>query len=37
VIRLDEGDKLASIARIPSEIAGEGPTATPPDDESVDD
>lgn len=30
VIRLDEGDKLASIARIPSEIAGEAPSTSPP-------
>lgn len=35
VIRLDEGDKLASIARIPSEIAGEGTTTPPPGDESA--
>jgi DNA gyrase subunit A len=30
VIRLDEGDKLASIARIPSEIAEETTTPEPP-------
>jgi DNA gyrase subunit A len=31
VIRLDEGDKLVSIACIPNEIAGEEPTAAPPE------
>jgi DNA gyrase subunit A len=37
VIRLDEGDKLASIARIPGEIAGEAaPIDVPPADEPAD-